>query len=1108
MTTTPNSSSRRIRIPGRPIWLALSGLVAAVQLFAAAPPVSKVMLTDYLGVDWKDELVHYPVDLPKGALKGAATAEVKAADGQAIPCQVGDVVRYDDGSLRSFNVWFIVNLAAGQSSTYTITPGKSGPNDGGVSVKATDAAIEFTTKTPQPLGIRLVGGAKEYDPPVPATSVPGPIAALLLPSGHATGKGRFEAPFKVKSYKAEVTAAGPVFAEARVRYTFDTGYWTFTARVVRGCPMVIINEEVDTGVGGQAWDTADRFYVLPLNTGGFKPTQGWYTGRTDADGFHDLLNQYVQPVLTNGLERGGPGSSVNGYTLTFKENRTDYYLTPWPTWSVRAGVAMRLVEPGKDAIGFASIKTTDWRNPLAVRLRTDAKGALSLALPLQVYHQGWPSEGFEAGSPNYTGKTLGVPPTTARRNYGIMLTAAEDEQKMHIDGLLHQTARLGAQPLDEVKDWTLDWPDPLSNATWAAESSKAGKEALAIMRTWLAAKRAVGNYGSYSMWTYRSLSLKRYPALTNVLDKTTELSVTDRRDLRRLCAFQAYVLNSLDEFPWGAGPHIGNPNMHMMAMAARAQTAYLVKDHPRFTAWGHWTLDYTRDFITRYTRESGAPYECPHYTVDVTISDITDLNKTLMETGIGDALDMPLFKACMQVLLDWSMPPDPRFTNHRMKLAFGNGYPYQSFTVPVMQRLVEYYQTRDPQLAAQLQWVVNRSQPDNKQIQVVKDEAPALPSRHIGDLGVIFRHGFGTPDETFMFLMAGNCDGHYEGETEQMAYTLYAKGQPINLHFGNGYIPMFVRPWLRNRISFDHMYEESERNPTRVQATAFSPEAEYLRAARDVDSLRPLKTEYPITTNKGCASAPAEQASWPAIPHWQRIPLTTWYRQMLFLKDTDPKGPNYFVLRDTFGGTPSRPTDLSLWFLANNMTRQGDLYHFDGQCKVDMDVFVAAPTAAEPETGQYGHPAPLHVRPVATDTNFFLNGKSDQETQLFLRLKQPTGKGYLVVLYPRFKENDPAASFTTLADGVVRIETPLATDTVFMDSQPVKFTSEQLTIVGVAGAVRQFKSGKLAVVNSEGQCEVKIAGKTITGHGAFVVEINGKDANTTWRGEGADAVIH
>jgi len=52
------------------------------------------------------------------------------------------------------------------------------------------------------------------------------------------------------------------------------------------------------------------------------------------------------------------------------------------------------------------------------------------------------------------------------------------------------------------------------------------------------------------------------------LDKPSELSAAGRRDLRRLCAFQAYVLNSLTN-SLGLRPAHRNPNMHMMAMAAR-----------------------------------------------------------------------------------------------------------------------------------------------------------------------------------------------------------------------------------------------------------------------------------------------------------------------------------------------------------------------------------------------------------------------------------------------------------------------------------------------------------------------------------------------------------
>lgn len=155
-----------------------------------------------------------------------------------------------------------------------------------------------------------------------------------------------------------------------------------------------------------------------------------------------------------------------------------------------------------------------------------------------------------------------------------------------------------------------------------------------------------------------------------------------------------------------------------------------------------------------------------------------------------------------------------------------------------------------------------------------------------------YRDGFGTPYETLFCIMTGNCDGHNELETDQMAYTLYAKGHPIHLTFGNGYHPMFVRPWLRNRVSFDHKFEVTERSSTRVVTACFMPDAEYMRATRDVDQIRPLKTEYPLLTDNGMQWSDEERESWPAAPtDIETIPTIRWHRQVLFLKDSDSKGP-------------------------------------------------------------------------------------------------------------------------------------------------------------------------------------------------------------------------
>jgi hypothetical protein len=325
-----------------------------------------------------------------------------------------------------------------------------------------------------------------------------------------------------------------------------------------------------------------------------------------------------------------------------------------------------------------------------------------------------------------------------------------------------------------------------------------------------------------------------------------------------------------------------------------------------------------------------------------------------------------------------------------------------------------------------------------------------------------------------------------------MTYTYYAKGQPINLHFGNGYMPMFIRPWLRNRVSFDHMFEISERNITRVEATAFSPETEYARAMRQVDQLRPIKGEFPFLKDNKWTEE--ESKNWSTADTLSAsivtIPPVIWYRQVLFMKDPDPKGPNYFVLRETFSGTPTRPTDLSFWFLANSMERKGNVFHFDGQCKVDMDAFVNTPETFEPETNRYGHAQTPYGRLVGFDPAFHPDGKL-QETQLLLRLKQPVGKGYMVALYPRLKEGDPAATFTRLTDSALKVETPLSTDYAFMNSLPSSFKDGQVEFDGLAASVRFYKDGRIAVANSEGKATIKVAGKTIVGDGPFVVILTG-----------------
>lgn len=1101
---------------------------ALVSLFVLAAPAlaaksHSFTLHDYLGVEWKNEPVHFHFEFPKGELDGTATASAKIEGGSAIPCQVADVTRYWDGSIKSFDVWLMATIPVNGKVTYVITPGgkpmeKAG--EAGAIGKEVDGRIEMTSAPTKGVGIVLPAGKRGSTASSPAgmTELPtvappiwpidpkearGPIQGLILPSGRRTDPGTLDAPFKMLGYEANLTDVGPIFARATVRYQFDAGYWTFTARVFRDTPMVLIDEELDTGDSKLNWDHFDRFFSVPLQGKGFKPTQAFFGARNEREDLQDLAkNVYVDiAAKAPNMQLGWFASPLNGFTIP-KLDKPDefYYLTGYPSGLPRVGGLTRVIEPGGESIGVVGLNTSRWRNPLSLRLATTGKGEIALRLPLQNYTQGWNSDGFGRTSPNYTGKTIGLPETAARRSYGIMVSPAEDETKAQLATLFAASERYGAHPLDVVKDWTLDWPDPMAKETWAKETSPAGKAALEVLRGRTTLTRAQGNLARFSMAYHYSFAKKEYPDLLKVINSTADLTAADRQEARRLCAFHAYDFNSPDTHPIGMGFHLNNPNMSVMACEARIKAALLVQDHPLFKTWGKTTYDILVDYNQRFTRESGALYENPHYALGVTLDWQAQVNKVLVDNNLGDAFDNPLFKKSLVFAINWLSPPDPRFLGFRTLVPWGNAS-YQSVPPTMAEQYVAYYKTRDPKFAGELQWVANQTLPDEKKIKQVADVVPQLGSVHFPEYGVAFRHGFGTPYETLFYMMAGNCDGHYEWEADQMCYTLYAKGQPINMHFGNGYFPMLCRPWMRNRVSIDHKYEISERNHTEVTQAFFGPDAQYLHAIRSVDQIRALETEHPVETPNG-QWAPEEQKSWPARPtNIETIPLTTWHRQVLFLTDPDPKGPNYFAIRDAFSGTPTRPTDLSFWFLANKVEKQGDVLHYDGQCKADMDVFINTPApndaaagAIVPLADTYHHRQQPYARLVGFDPAFHPEGKLG-ETQIALRIKQPAGKGYFTVLYPRLKENDPPAKFTRLDDNVVRVETAASTDYIFMSPFAFEFKDDKVQFKGQAGSVRFYKSGKWTATNTRGPATLVVNGKTITGKGAFSVTVEGGNAS-------------
>lgn len=1082
--------------------LCLAG-VGQSQVNAAASNTAKddgshVVITDYLGLTWQNELVSQVVQVnPSDKLKNA-TATVTGPDGKTIVSQVSDVVTNEQGMITSMKVWFLGGVQPYDSSAYKITTGQASNADApadAASVKAQGDSVQLTSGK---VGAKLLNQNKTYETPVEFTADLAPIHGLILASGKTTPAATVVAPSKLKSVKTTIDADGPLFSQVSIQYTFETGYWHLTFKTIAGIPAVLVHEKLDLGDSGKNTYETTAAMTLHLTSKDFTPTQAWLSGIPGVLPEPDLGKRLVPQSWTDTgaiSSEKWVSSPANGFTLKdFPEGHL-YTVTGWPNGQPRIGSFMRVIQPGGDAIGFFQLKSMDWRNPMSLIFNWSADKGVTLKTGIQTYKQDWPVDGFGGGSPNFTGQTLGVPATTSWRSYGIELTKAQDETVDRLGSLAHTAARTGSFKLDDVRNWFLDMPT--SDAAAKETDKKTSKlrelaeKALVEMQSRAKIMQLTGNMLSFSMANHYVYAKHLYAKQFKPASQNLEyMDPADRKKLRSLLAFEAIYQNSGSSFPYGTGMHLNNPNMTVMAIEARAKSASLVQDHPEFKTWGKDSLAMMSAYIERYVFDSGATFENPHYTLGVSMGWILEANNALMDAGIGDGLDNALWRKSIEFTFNWLTPKDLRFSNHRVILPIGNGS-YQSVPAQLAKDLSAYLKkTGKDKLASQFAWVANQTLPEKNQIKGIEPLQPELKSVWYKDYGVFMRHGYDTEYETLFHLLAGKALGHYENEADQMTYTLYAKGQPINLSFGNGYFPIFSRPWLRNRVSFDMKLEAFEHDPIGVSNATFQPEVEYANAYRETSATRTLEGEYPDLNEKG-GWTPEEGVRFAtmatAIP--DAIPHTTWRRQIAFMKDADPKGPNYFVIRDRFEGKPTLPTDLSIWFLANKMERKGDVFHFDGQLKVDADVFLHTPADAKIKTDRYGHQQQPYVRLVPDDLAWYPEGKRREE-QLLMRAHQPVGKGYLYVVYPRLKDIDAAATYERTGEQTVTVATPLSTDTVTLAGEPVSIEKAGVTANGTAYAIRQFKDGKLKLVNFEGKLTGQYKGQSFTAEGAVTIDLS------------------
>ena len=224
----------------------------------------------------------------------------------------------------------------------------------------------------------------------------------------------------------------------------------------------------------------------------------------------------------------------------------------------------------------------------------------------------------------------------------------------------------------------------------------------------------------------------------------------------------------------------------------------------------------------------------------------------------------------------------------------------------------------------------------------------------------------------------------------------------------------------------------------------------------DPDLLRAPADDHSLVTAATAASDVMNFDAFAAAPHADYVSgvKEAWRRQILFVKDADPLGPNYAVLCDTL----SQPDNSAIWRLWTTSAKL-DLHEcrvsVTGVEDVDMDVYFALPAKPALKQEAKARTASAALRSDGAQVTF----PYTQNGIIVPLAGQPV---VTALLLPRLKTEQPL-NVTALSEGrVMRVQTAKGDDWIFLSATPFTFKQDDLEFAGTVG-VAQIRGGKASL---------------------------------------------
>lgn len=1071
--------------PGRGVVLAVVFIVSFGTSTDEVRGAATLTVREQINAEYGRELVSFRFEAKK---KACVPQSVElAGPGGPVAAQLSDIEYWSEKQefVKSARLWFVVNeLKPLTTAVYTLSYGtaKAAGVPGDLQVTSGKDGVELGTSL---VGVRLLLGGDKYPEPAAAKDVPGPLRAMRLGKGNWAGGSSLTGDAKVREWSSRITDSGPVFARVAITYTFaDDNTLELAATLIAGDSAV----RWDMAVRDDRPELAVEFRLPPVP--GVKQAL--------------MPKGYGQWAKSDRVQPIAP--SAEPFSFLSPNTSLTNIFPDCPN-------AICLAGEGGVELQLRSRDPGAWADPVA----PFTYGGYE-AWHLDMIQKSWEVWKRKRIAVSYTADgttTLRASLTKGRRKWSV--SAGKP---------------LVGDQLDRVKDLILDWPvagaphprlfldrhdlqDAWNRATGDPQLAKqlaAGSPAIALLlapadkRTKAEQDRVVGmlrsqldKLGNFDVMRHSIATAALYDTLID----SDLISPQEKTLFRAQMAYLAYVL--ADPMCWSIerGYHSGNPNMSCSYVLSLGVAACVLSDHPMARTWADYATTWMDRWLTEEVGSNGEWLpEGSHYGY-VSLAPMLSYAIAAQRAGYRDFSDDPRLKKLVLYFAKYQTPRDVQRRNARVTPAFGRGT--SGDTLGVFGLAARLFAKSDPELSRQMQWLwAENGYPlevgDGRlggyepyyMDRRLPAEQPKWGSELFPNLGALLRAAFATPYESYVNFIAcaqslHNLDIWTPGIGGIAQW--FGRGMPLStcFTFGTGYAER--HELLRDGVLLARNWGAADdpKGPfgyyteTRFCKFAALPQADYVCSS------------FVITKPDDRDWFPDKLPAYPRLTPAKEARLD-WMRQVLFLKDADPAGPAYLVVRDTTRG--GQPTAWQFWTLSEKLgsadqakdvaafladkpgptirpARQlppGQRYTAIGQFGVDIEYFVASPADTPRHTLRYGG-----------------TWAGVPEYQDLLHLQLPADGTYHVVLFPR-PRTEAAPTFSTVADGkVIEVAGQFGSDYALLSLDGANAAFEGIVLRGTAAAVQVRPDATTLSLGAAGEVRWKDYGLAAPAAGSLAI---------------------